>query len=58
MSVPKIVWEKDQKNSQEKDKKIVETLIKRLNEQFKNDPGIAKKAAHIIEEWLKKKTKP
>lgn len=55
MTVPKIIWEKDQKLSQEKEKKIVETLIRRLNEKFENDPTIAAKAAQIIEQWLKKK---
>ncbi|MCM2351110.1 MAG: hypothetical protein NDI69_13905 [Bacteriovoracaceae bacterium] len=39
------------------DKKIVESLIKRLNDKLLNDPKSAKKAALIIEQWLKK-TKP
>jgi len=37
------------------DKKIVESLIERLNEKIIRDPKTAKKAALIIENWLKKK---
>jgi ribosomal protein S7 len=37
------------------DKKTVESLVKRLNDKIMKDP---KKAALIIEEWLKKKPKP
>jgi hypothetical protein len=40
------------------DKKIVESLRERLNEKIQKDPKIAKKAALIIEEWLKMKPKP
>lgn len=36
------------------DKKIVETLIKDLNDKILKDDKEAKKAASIIEEWLKK----
>jgi len=39
------------------DKKIVESLIKRLNDKILSDPKNSKKAALIIEQWLKK-TKP
>lgn len=37
------------------DKKIVESLIERLNDQIQKDPKLAKKSALIIENWLKKK---
>ncbi len=37
------------------DKKIVESLIERLNDKIMRDPKTAKKAALIIENWLKKK---
>jgi hypothetical protein len=32
--------------------------MKRLNEMIQNDPKLAKKAALILEEWIKKKPKP
>ncbi|HLT22860.1 MAG TPA: hypothetical protein VKZ84_05435 [Bacteriovoracaceae bacterium] len=41
----------------EQDKKIVETLIKDLNDKILKDEKTAKKAALILEAWLKK-TKP
>lgn len=41
----------------DKEKKIVETLIKDLNDRILKDDKTAKKAALILEEWLKK-TKP
>ncbi|MFP5385907.1 MAG: hypothetical protein ACLGHN_07490 [Bacteriovoracia bacterium] len=53
MAVPKIVWEK-QKDSPLQDKKKVEVLIERLNQKIQTNPEIAKKAALIIEQWLKK----
>jgi hypothetical protein len=37
------------------DKKIVESLIERLNGKIQKDPRLAQKAALIIENWLKKK---
>lgn len=37
-----------------KEKKIVETLIKDLNDKILKDDKTAKKAALILEEWLKK----
>ena len=39
------------------DKKTVESLQSRLNGLIQKDPKMAKKAALIIEQWLKK-TKP
>lgn len=36
------------------DKKIIESLQKRLNDKIQNDHRMAKKAALIIEQWLKK----
>lgn len=41
----------------DKEKKIVETLIKDLNDRILKDDKTAKKAALILEEWLRK-TKP
>lgn len=41
----------------EQDKKIVETLIKDLNDKIIRDEKLARKAALILEQWLKK-TKP
>ncbi|HLW57810.1 MAG TPA: hypothetical protein VKY27_10515 [Bacteriovoracaceae bacterium] len=41
----------------EQDKKIVETLIKDLNDKIIKDEKLARKAALILEQWLKK-TKP
>ena len=45
----------DDKNLHEK--KIVESLQKRLNDMIQRDPKLAKKAALVIEQWLKK-TRP
>ena len=39
------------------EKKIVETLIKDLNDKILKDEKTAQKAAQILSEWLKK-TKP
>lgn len=36
------------------DKKIIEALRERLNVKIQNDPKLAKKAALILEQWLKK----
>ena len=58
MSAPKIVCESSKKESPNHDKKIIEALIKRLNDQIKNDEKSAKRAALIIAEWLKEKTRP
>lgn len=52
MTAPKIVWEKD--NSPLQDKKTIEALKERLNNKIQNNPEIAKKAALILEAWLKK----
>jgi hypothetical protein len=43
--------------NRDKEKKIVETLIKDLNDRILKDDKTAKKAALILEEWLRK-TKP
>jgi hypothetical protein len=37
-----------------REKKIVESLIQRLNDLIQTKPGYDKKAALIIEQWLKK----
>jgi hypothetical protein len=49
----------DPKNYQNlyEDKRTVEALTKRLNESIQKDQKLAKKAALILEQWLKK-TKP
>jgi hypothetical protein len=56
MGLPKIIWE-PKKESNLHEKKIVESLITRLNDQIQKDQNKAKKAALIIEQWLKQ-TKP
>lgn len=58
MSVPKIVWESKTEESPLQDKKKIEALKERLNQKIQNDPEIAKKAALILEIWLKQKSKP
>jgi uncharacterized phage protein gp47/JayE len=37
----------------DRDKEIIEALRKRLNEKIQNDPKTCKKAAMILELWLK-----
>lgn len=54
MAAPKIIWE-PKKDSNLHDKKIIESLIQRLNEKIQNDPALTHKAALIIENWLKEK---
>ena len=39
------------------DKQIIEALRQRLNDKIQNNSGMGKKAALVIEQWLKK-TKP
>jgi hypothetical protein len=56
MSIAKNLWEK--KDSSLQDKKSIEALRERLNEIIHKNPKSAKKAALILEEWLKKQTKP
>lgn len=56
MAAPKIVWEKQ--NSPLQDKKTIEALRERLNDRIQKNPEMAKKAALIIEQWLKTKPKP
>lgn len=56
MGVPKIIWE-TQKNSPLQDKQKVEALRERLNDKIQKNPELAKKAALIIEQWLKQKSK-
>ena len=51
----KLYVEKDQETNL-RDKKIVEALLKRLNDKLQNNPDNCKKAALILESWLKKKT--
>ncbi len=56
MATPNIIWEsKEERQLHEKNK--VESLKKRLNDIILKDPVMAKKAALVIEQWLKK-TRP
>lgn len=58
MAAPKFNLSDLYKDAQkEKEKKIVETLIKDLNDKILKDEKTAQKAALILEMWLKK-TKP
>ena len=50
----KLYIEKEQETNL-RDKKIIEALKKRLNDRFLNSPEDCKKAALILESWLKKK---
>jgi len=58
MGAPKIIWETSKEDKTLQDKKFIEALMKRLNEMIQNDPKLAKKAALILEDWMKKKPKP
>ncbi len=58
MGAPKIIWEANKQDKTLQEKKSIEALQKRLNEMIQNDPKLAKKAALILEEWMKKKPKP
>ena len=58
MGVPKHLWETSKKDTTLQDKKTIEALRERLNDKIQKDPKLAKKAALIIEQWLKPKTKP
>lgn len=57
MGVPKYLWEAGKKDTSLQDKKTIEALRERLNDKIQKDPKLAKKAALILEQWLKK-TKP
>lgn len=48
----KLYPESDERNLH--DKRIIEALKQRLNDKIHQDPESAKKAALIIENWLKK----
>ncbi len=50
----KLYVEKDQ-DTNLRDKQIIEALLKRLNERLQKNPADCKKAALILESWLKKK---
>lgn len=50
----KLYVEKDQETNL-RDKKVIEALVKRLNEKLLNNPENCKKAAHILESWINKK---
>jgi hypothetical protein len=56
MAAPKIIWE-PKKDSNLHDKKIIESLIQRLNDKIQKDPNLTRKAALIIENWLKQNPK-
>lgn len=53
MGVPKIIWETQKENTLQ-DKKKIEALLERLNDKIQNDVKMQKKAALILEMWLKK----
>ena len=38
-----------------RDKELIEALKERLNQKFQNDPAFGKKAALVLEHWLKSK---
>lgn len=63
MGIPKNLWEIQKKDTPDQDKETIEALKERLNDKIMKDPKLAKKAALIIELWLKddwqkKKPKP
>jgi hypothetical protein len=63
MGIPKNLWEIQKKDTPVQDKETIEALKERLNDKIMKDPKLAKKAALIIELWLKdegqkKKPKP
>ncbi len=58
MAAPKIVWEASRKEASLQDKKTVEALRERLNHKIQSDPQMAKKAALVLEAWLRKNSKP
>jgi hypothetical protein len=58
MGIPKNLWETNKKDTALQDKKTIEALKERLNDKIQKDPKLAKKAALILEQWLKKKPKP
>ena len=51
----KLYVEKD-KDTNLRDKQIIEALVKRLNDRLLKNPEDCKKAALILESWLKKKS--
>lgn len=58
MGAPKLYSKLYSEKNQEtnlRDKQIIEALIKRLNERILKNPEDCKKAALILESWLKKK---
>ncbi len=64
MAAPKIkptqlskLYSSGEQQSSLHDKKIIESLRERLNEKIQKDPTLQKKAALIIESWLKKSPK-
>jgi hypothetical protein len=57
MPIHKIVWEGHEKDSPQNDKKLVEALIKSLNQKIQKDPNLSIKAAKILENWLLEKSK-
>lgn len=56
MGTPKIIWE-SRKDNNLHDKQVVDSLKTRLNDLILKDPKMAKKAALILENWLKQKPK-
>lgn len=64
MAAPKIkanhlgkLFSSGEQHSPLQEKKIIESLIERLNEKIEKDPTLQKKAALIIEAWIKQPPK-
>lgn len=57
MGAPKIVWKPKQEEINLHEKEIAQALIRRLSDLIIKDESNAKKAAIVLEQWLKK-TKP
>ena len=58
MGAPKLysnLYAEKDKDTNLRDKQIIEALLKRLNDRLQKNPDDCKKAALILESWLKKK---
>lgn len=61
MAAPKLYSQLYVEKDEEKnlrDKKLIEALRTRLNERLQKNPRDCKKAAAILESWLKNSSKP
>lgn len=64
MAAPKLtpdrlrkLFQEEEEERNQRDKKQVEALRSRLQERLTKDPGACKKAAIILESWINKKPK-